>query len=108
MITETITFKSKLEEIKNLPAIPSIMIEISNLLNDENTNSSMIARIIEKDQALTLKALSVANSSYYGLQRKISTIDIAVKILGFESMKDIVTRLTVLEAFNIKFFSALG
>lgn len=100
MNTEPLTYQTKLADIKNLPAIPSIMIEVSNLLNDQNSNTSFISRIIEKDQALTLKVLSVANSSYYGLQRKISTMDIAVKILGFDHMKDIVMRLTVLEAFS--------
>ena len=100
MITEPLTYQNKLAEIKDLPAIPSIMIEVSNLLNDQNSNTAYIARSIEKDQALTLKVLSVANSSYYGLQRKISTMDIAVKILGFDHMKDIVMRLTVLEAFS--------
>ena len=100
MITEPMTYQNKLAEIKNLPAIPSIMMEVSNLLNDQTSNTAYIARSIEKDQALTLKTLSMANSSYYGLQRKISTMDIAVKILGFEHMKDIVMRLTVLEAFT--------
>ena len=66
------------------------------------TSTNELGKIISKDQGLTAKILTVANSPLYGLPRKVSTIEFAIVVLGFEQIKNIVVALSMIEAFNTK------
>lgn len=91
-----------LKSIRNLPSIPTVLIEVSRLLDNPMTNASDLAEIISKDQGIVAKILTVANSSLYGLPRRVSTVDFAIVILGFENIKNIVIALTTIETFSGK------
>ncbi|MFA3783861.1 HDOD domain-containing protein [Melioribacteraceae bacterium 4301-Me] len=92
--------KPDISLIRNLPAIPTIMIEINNLLDNPLTSVNELANIINKDQGLTAKILKIANSPLYGLPRKVSTIEFAIVVLGFDHIRDIVIAITIIETFN--------
>ncbi len=89
-----------LSSIRNLPSIPIVMFEVSKLLNNPNTSATELGRMISKDQGLVAKILTVANSPLYGLPRRVSTIEFAIVILGFEHIKNIVIALSMIEAFK--------
>ena len=91
-----------LASIQNLPSIPVVMMEVTNLLANPNTSAGELGKIISKDQGLVTKILRVANSPLYGLPRKVSTIEFAIVILGFTHIKNIVVALSAFEAFNSK------
>lgn len=91
-----------LTSIQNLPSIPVVMMEVTNLLANPNTSAGELGKIISKDQGLVTKILRVANSPLYGLPRKVSTIEFAIVILGFTHIKNIVVALSAFEAFNSK------
>ncbi|MGE5399265.1 MAG: HDOD domain-containing protein [Ignavibacteriales bacterium] len=96
--------KSKfiLAQVFNLPSIPLVMMEVTKLLNNPMTSAVELGRVISKDQALVTKILTVANSPLYGLPRRVSTIDFAIIILGFDHIKNIVIALSMMEAFKNK------
>ena len=89
--------KNRLSRIHNLPAFPSIMMEVSNLLEQRSVTNFDLVKIINKDQGLTAKILSIANSPFYGLSRKVSTVDFAITIVGFKELKNVLLSLTILE-----------
>lgn len=91
-----------LSQVYNLPAIPLVMMEVTRLLNNPMTSAAELGKIISKDQALVTKILTVANSPLYGLPRRVSTIDFAIIILGFDHIKNIVIALSMMEAFKNK------
>ncbi|MCU7497144.1 MAG: HDOD domain-containing protein [Ignavibacteria bacterium] len=94
--------KNTLAQVYNLPSIPLVMMEVTRLLNNPNTSAIELAKVISRDQALVTKILSVANSPLYGLPRRVSTIDFAIIILGFDHIKNIVIALSMMEAFKNK------
>ncbi len=94
------TYIRLLSSIRNLPSIPMVMFEVSKLLNNPNTSASELGKMIGKDQGLVAKILTVANSPLYGLPRRVSTIEFAIVILGFEHIKNIVIALSMVEAFK--------
>jgi putative nucleotidyltransferase with HDIG domain len=102
--TEVIREKNKrlLSSIRNLPAVPFIMVELSKMLDNPRTGASELGKLISKDQAMVAKILSVANSPLYGLPRRVSTIEFAIVILGFDHIKNIVIALSMMEAFKSK------
>lgn len=86
--------------IRNLPPIPNVVLRITQLLNDPMTSTQEISQLLNQDQALTTKILTVANSPLYGLPRKVPSIDFAILVLGFDQIKQIVIALSLMDTFR--------
>ena len=91
-----------LENIHNLLSMPTTLKEILRLLGSDRVSNHDLSREIVKDQSLVLKILSIANSPFYGLQRKVTSIDFAVMVLGFSELQNIVWSLMMFELFKNK------
>lgn len=92
--------KNYLLSIRNLPSIPSITKHALDLLDDPMTSATDISNLINKDQALVARILTVANSPLYGLPRKVPSIEFAVLILGFDQVRQIVVALSMFDTFK--------
>ncbi len=90
----------KLESLKDLPTIPTVMSQVLSALDNPDVSAASLAKIIENDQSLTLKVLKVANSPFYGFARKISTIDLAVVVMGLNTIKEIILSLIIQKFFS--------
>ena len=69
-------------------------------MRNANSFAQDLADVILKDQALTSKILSIANSAYYGFYGKVSTITQAIVALGFSSVKNIAFGLTAYNSLS--------
>jgi len=92
--------EAKLSTVNNLPSIPLIINEVNRLIEEPGASATKLAQIINKDQAMVTKILSVANSPLYGIPRRVSTIDFAIIILGFNHIKNIIIALSMIDAFK--------
>ncbi len=92
--------KRKLESLKDLPTIPTVMSQVLTALDNPDVSAASLAKIIENDQSLTAKVLKVANSPFYGFARKISTIDLAVVVMGINTIKEIILSLIIQKFFS--------
>lgn len=72
---------------RQLPTIPAVALEVLRLSRDEDVNLRQIAEVISRDVALSGRLLKVVNSSFYGLPRKIASVNQAVVVLGLASVK---------------------
>lgn len=77
----------KLLDSPKLPSLPTIAIEIIDLVQQEDVNINQIAETIQFDPALTSKILKTVNSSFYGQSYSISTISHAIVVLGLNAVK---------------------
>ena len=91
-----------LSNIYNLPPMPNIMTEVLRIIDNKTSNTSELNKVISKDHGLVTKILTIANSPLYGLQRKVTTIDFAILILGFSELRNIVSTLSMIESFKNK------
>ena len=95
--------KRKLETFTDLPAIPAVISDVINELENPNYDARKVATLIEQDQGITARLLRMANSPFYGLAKKISTIDLAIVILGSNVLKEILISLLLHRVFrNVK------
>jgi putative nucleotidyltransferase with HDIG domain len=92
----------KLDRINDLPALPAIAMEVNRLLRDYNTSINELADKIEKDQAITAKILKLVNSSFFGFRAKIGNIRHAVSLLGFNTVRNAVVSVAIIDAFAFK------
>lgn len=74
-------------KINPLPVAPEVAAELVASLNDDSMDSFELRTIIAKDPVITAKVLKIANSPFYGLQRKIGTLDTAITLLGFRKTR---------------------
>ena len=94
--------ESLLNDLGDIPTLPSIATTIMEKTLDAKVNARQIAQMVEKDQALAIKVLKVANSPFYRRIKEISTIRGAVVLLGFNVLKSIVLSISVINLFNEK------
>lgn len=89
-----------LSSVYNLPSVPTIIFDVTKIIEDPRSSAAQLGQLISKDQGLVTKILSVANSPLYGIPRRVSTIEFAIVILGFNHIKNIVIALSMMEAFK--------
>lgn len=92
--------RRKLESLTRLPSIPYIFTEVLRALDDDKMKASSIAGIIERDQSLTARVLTIANSPFYGFARRISTVELAIVLIGTNSIKEVVISMILQRFFG--------
>jgi len=70
-----------------LPSLPTIALEIIDLVQQDEVDIDRIADTIIMDPALSSKILKTVNSSFYGQAKTVSSINQAVVVLGLNSVK---------------------
>lgn len=95
------TFKhSELDgNIGRIPPLSSVIQRLLEQLNSGKYNTADLKKIIEEDANTSATVLKMANSSFYGMNRKINSIRDACVILGFNNLRNIVYA-TALESFT--------
>ncbi len=65
-----------------LPSLPDIALRIAKVINDANTDSRDIARVVEADPTVAARIISVVNSAAYRGKAPIDNLPDAVSRLG--------------------------
>lgn len=86
--------------IRSLPSLPMVVQELLLSIDQEDVNVADLARKIALDPGLTARSLRLANSSFYGMTNQVNTIQEAITILGFRTMRGVVTTAALLGAFS--------
>jgi HD-like signal output (HDOD) protein len=94
--------KTFLREHCSLPALPEAVIRIQGIMQDEGTDSAMVAQIISGDPSLVAQVLAVVNSAYYSLPKTTSNLKYAVAYLGLSVIQRIVVSVGVVNTIGIK------
>ncbi len=85
---------SRIEEILNLanhlPPFPKVAHQVMKMIDDPNVKVKDLAEVIQYDSAITANLLKTCNAAYFGLPRKISSLDDALVVVGQDILKDII------------------
>ncbi|HZV67596.1 MAG TPA: HDOD domain-containing protein, partial [Telluria sp.] len=87
------------KNLEDLPSLPAVVMELLSSIDQEGVDISVLAKKVSHDQALTAKTLRLANSSLYGLQVKVTTIQQAITFLGFQTTRNLITAAAVTGCF---------
>jgi HD-like signal output (HDOD) protein len=88
------------ENIKDLPTLPVVANNVIQITQNPKSSALEVGKAISQDQALTSKVLRMANSAYYGFPQKITTINHAIVILGFSTIRNLVLAVSVFDMFS--------
>jgi putative nucleotidyltransferase with HDIG domain len=85
---------NRLEEIVNianhLPPFPKVAVQVMKMLENPNVLPKDLAEVIQYDSAITTNLLKTCNAAYFGLSRKVSSLDEALVLVGQDVLKDII------------------
>lgn len=68
--------------------------------NNPETTAIELGEIVAQDVSVSAKVLSLANSAFYGFSRKITTIQQAVVVLGFDTVRSLALSVSVFDALS--------
>ncbi len=84
----------------DLPSPPAILQELNRLAAEPATDSNAFAHVIEQDPSLVARLLRIVNSPFYGLRQKVSSVSLAISLLGLTELRNLITATTVIERFK--------
>lgn len=90
-----------IKEIR-LPALPQVMIELMQVINDPKSSLQDLAQVIAMDTSLSSNVLRIVNSSYYTFPFPIDTIQRAVSLMGTREISLMAFSASFLKMFNRK------
>ncbi|MES2127151.1 MAG: HDOD domain-containing protein [Pseudomonadota bacterium] len=73
-----------------LPSAPKVVEELISSFDNPSVSVEEIARKLASDPVLSAKLLRLANSAYYHVSRSIGSVDDAVRMLGFVTVRTLV------------------
>ena len=79
-----------LKRVYDLPSIPKVVQDLIASLSSRSGAASKVSEHIQSDPAIAAKVLRLANSARYGAGRSIASIDSAVVLLGFDTLKTLI------------------
>lgn len=82
--------------LEKLPALPEVVMDLLDYLQQANVDAGKVAQKIARDPALAARLLRVANSSFYGLQGRVATVNDALVVLGLRAARALVTAAAVI------------
>lgn len=89
-----------IRQVRDLPALSTVVMELLQSIDQEDIDIDSLAGKVSHDQALTAKTLRLANSSFYGMQRKVTTIHEAIAVLGFRTVRSLITTAALTGSFS--------
>ncbi len=78
-------------EVKQLPLFSGTAMQLMKSVGDERTTTAELARLIGTDAGLVAHLLRIVNSPYYGLPRRLATVDDAIAVLGFDHVRRMIS-----------------
>lgn len=93
------TVRTKVRGLAKLSTLPFVAMRVMELVENPKTSASQLVELISTDQVLAARILKLANSAYYGFPRKISTLNLAIVVLGFNALRDLVLSISIIDRF---------
>jgi len=91
---------SLLENLKELPTLPTVVAQLMMTLNEPTSSARDLERLISNDQAIAARLLKLANSAFYGLPGKVTSLGRAITLLGFNTVRSLVLTIGVVDKFS--------
>ncbi|EHJ49286.1 metal dependent phosphohydrolase [Solidesulfovibrio carbinoliphilus subsp. oakridgensis] len=92
--------KNRILAVRDLPTLPKVLEQVTKLVERSDSSTEEVARLISMDQVLSAKVLKMVNSPVYGFPGRISSIQHALVLLGFNVLRSIIVSTSVFEVMT--------
>ncbi len=91
-----------ISQLDSLPTLPTVAARLLQLTASSETSAKQIVQIIQTDQSTTAKILSLVRRASLGLGGAAVTVEKAVVLMGFDTVRNAVLSMKVFETFGPK------
>lgn len=92
--------QSHVRKISMLPTIPAVAQDILILTDNNTTSLSSLVNVVEKDPAIILRIISVANSAFFGFGEPVKNLMEAISRIGFDHVKNLALGVSLMTLFS--------
>lgn len=92
----------RIDNIHGLPTLSVVATKVLSLLQNIEVPAKDLVTVLENDQAIVPKLLRLVNSSFFGFSKKISNVQHAVMLLGYNTVRNAVLSVEVINAMQLK------
>ena len=82
-----------------LPTMPEVLVKLNDVIARPDAAAGDVAKVVGNDPAVSTNILRIVNSAYYGLQVRVSSISLAISVMGFNMTKKVALKAAVFSAF---------
>jgi putative nucleotidyltransferase with HDIG domain len=94
------TMEDVARRVQDLPSLPAVVVDLLACVDQEGLDLQVLAGKLALDQSLSAKTLRLANSSFYGMPSRVTTIQQAVAVLGVHNIRTLVTACSITGSFS--------
>ena len=88
------------EQPNALPTIPKVVKHLFATLGTSDLTVSQMTQQVEGDPVLTANLLRLTNSAYFGVPRRIGSVEEAVHLLGFSTITTLIISTVIQQGFS--------
>lgn len=88
------------QQIESLPPLPITVTNVLSVNNNPESSANDLVKAILPDQTMCIAVLKIANSVLYGRPKKVSSLETAVTVLGFNEVQNIVLAKAAVQSFQ--------
>lgn len=92
----------RIDNIQELPTLSTVVVQVLSMLQDINISAEELAGVVENDQAIVPKLLKLVNSAFFGFSTKVSSVQHAVMLLGYNTVRNAVLSVEVINVMDLK------
>lgn len=97
-----LTLESAVSRLDELPALPTIVYELSKVVNNPMSSTNDVEKLMSSDQSLTTKVLRMVNSAYYAIPGGVTNLSRAIAYIGFDTINQLVISASVIKVLGTK------
>jgi HD-like signal output (HDOD) protein len=80
-----------LASIDTMAAQRPVAAQIVSVANSDDTSAKVLAHILASDVALASRVMKLANSAYFGMRGRVTSLQFAVTVVGFTTVRTMAT-----------------
>ena len=80
-----------LAKVDELPPMPEVVFKAQTFLANPDSSVKELAALLETDQAIATQVLKMANSAFYGMSGRVSSIQHSALVLGYKNLGEIIS-----------------
>lgn len=89
-----------IRKLSTLPALPETVHQVRQAMDNPDTSTDDVAKIVGRDPSLAAKVVSLANSAAYTFTHHVDTIERATALLGLREVYGVVIASAVIDYFK--------
>jgi HD-like signal output (HDOD) protein len=87
----TFDLERVLASIDTMAAQRPVAAQIVSVANSDDTDARQLSRILAGDVALAGRVMKLANSAYFGMRGRVTSLQFAVTVVGFTTVRTMAT-----------------